>query len=117
MMSNGYMLTSLILGIWLILRIDKGKQAFLEASLFTFLSMLIVYLMLFTIPAVDNIWLVSWFALWVFALAAFWLLDVVSINFVGGAVFSVLAGIGYFFLQQHIQGWIKLLLDGKFSYF
>lgn len=107
------MLSSLILGIWLILSIDRQKQAFLEASLFTFLSMAIIYLMDWSVPKVDNVWLLSWVLCWVFALASFWLLDVVSINFPSGAIFAVLAGLGYFLVLHDSPEWVKLFLDGK----
>lgn len=109
-----YMLTALILGIWLLLRMDKEKQDFLEASLFTFLSMIIVYAMSsFTLPTVNAIWLMSWFVLWLFVLASFWLLDVVTLSTVSGAIFSLLAGVGYFFLQQHVTEWVTSFLDGN----
>ncbi|WP_066568646.1 hypothetical protein [Snodgrassella sp. CFCC 13594] len=95
------MLGALILGVWLLLSIDRAKQTFWEASLFTFIVMVAISLMDWSLPHINAIWLFSWFVLWLYAFVVFWLLDVVSVNFISGAVFSVAAGIGYFFLQSH----------------
>ena len=93
------MIAALLLGLWLWLSANRPKQVFWEASFFTFIAMVILYLMAWEVPEVGAVWLLSWFLRWLVAFVAFWLMDVLATNAISALLFATLAGVAYFFMD------------------
>lgn len=105
------MVAALILGLWLLITAERQRQAFWEAGVFTFIAMVVYYLMNWSVPEVNAVWLLSWFLRWAFVFVVFWLMDVLVTSFIGGALFAIAAGVGYFFLDENVvnlaTGWLN----------
>ncbi len=93
------MLPALILGIWLLVSMERGKQIFSESTLFVLIAMAIHYLMEWTVPEVTSVWALAWGLRWLFVAVAFWISDKLGTNMVSGALIALAAGAGYFFLD------------------
>ncbi|MCP2040558.1 hypothetical protein L1281_001141 [Neisseria sp. HSC-16F19] len=93
------MIGALLLGLWLFVTANREKQAFWESFTFTFIVMIIHYLMTWEVPEVNLVWLVSWLIRWAFVFAAMWLADAIANSMLGVVAVAVLAGAGFFFLD------------------
>ncbi len=101
---------SLILALWLFLGMNRSRQNFFEASIFIMAMMGIECIMQHAWPDVNNAWLVGWMVQWVYVFIAMWLFDIVCLSNVSAVIYSIIAGVAYYYLQLNIPALVEHLL-------
>lgn len=95
-------LGSLIIVLWLLLAMNRKKQSFFEASIFTIVMMGFSCLMQQSWPDVNNAWLLTWVAHWLFVFIALWLFDIIAVSTTSAVVYSLVVSVGYYYFESHI---------------
>jgi hypothetical protein len=101
---------ALILALWLLLTMNRSRQIFFEASIFIIVMMGVDCIMQHAWPNVNNAWLVGWIVQWIYVFIVMWLFDIVCLSSVSAAIYSIIVGVAYYYLQLNIPALVEHLL-------
>ncbi|AHN29108.1 hypothetical protein SALWKB2_1726 [Snodgrassella alvi wkB2] len=81
---------------------NRPRQTFFQASIFTMAMMVFSSIIEHAWPEVNNVWLVGWIAQWVFVFIVIWLFDIIAVSTTSAVIYTLVVGIVYYFYQNHI---------------
>ncbi|PIT54223.1 hypothetical protein GA0061082_102258 [Snodgrassella sp. R-53583] len=102
---------SLILALWLFLTMNRKRQSFFEASMFIIIMMGVNCIMQHAWPDVNNAWLLGWIAQWIYVFIAIWLFDIVCLSSLSAAIYSIIVGVVYYYLQLNMPTLVERWLN------
>ncbi|WMY92487.1 hypothetical protein [Snodgrassella communis] len=62
-------------------------------------------------PDVNNAWLLGWIAQWIYVFIAIWLFDIVCLGSVSAAIYSIIVGVVYYYLQLNMPTLVERWLN------
>lgn len=102
---------SLILALWLFLTMNRTRQNFFETSMFIIIMIGVNSIMQHAWPDVNNAWLLGWIVQWIYVFIAIWLFDIVCLGSVSAAIYSIIVGVVYYYLQLNMPTLVERWLN------
>ncbi|HFC8501727.1 MAG: multidrug transporter MatE [Neisseria sp.] len=101
------MLEAFVLGFWIIWSSNRDIYALSESLWFTLLAAVLHQLTDFSMPVINQQWMMSNGALWLYVAVAFYLVNRLSNSFMATMLMAAAASIGYYQLAAHLPDWIS----------
>lgn len=101
------MLEAFVLGFWMIWSSNRDIYALSESLWFTLLAVVLRQLTDFSMPAVNQQWMMSNGVLWLYVAAVFYLVNRLSNSFMTTMLMAAAASIGYYLLAAHLPDWVS----------
>lgn len=95
-------LGAVVIVLWLLFTMNRPRQTFFQASIFTMAMMVFSSIIEHAWPEINNVWLVGWIAQWVFVFIVIWLFDIIAVSTTSAVIYTLVVGIVYYFYQNHI---------------
>lgn len=102
---------SLILALWLFLTMNRTRQNFFETSMFIIIMIGVNCIMQHAWPDVNNAWLLGWIVQWIYVFIAIWLFDIVCLSGISAAIYSIIVGVIYYYLQLNMPTLVERWLN------
>ena len=103
-------LGAVVIVLWLLFTMNRPRQTFFQASIFTMAMMVFSSIIEHAWPEVNNVWLGGWIAQWVFVFIVIWLFDIIAVSTTSAVIYTLVVGIVYYFYQNHIFALVALWL-------
>ena len=104
-------LGAVVIVLWLLFTMNRPRQTFFQASIFTMAMMVFSSIIEHAWPEVNNVWLVGWIAQWIFVFIVIWLFDIIAVSTTSAVVYSLVVCIGYYYFESHIFALVEHWLN------